>query len=94
MLAAGALKAVEMMEAKPGMFRDLQNLAEELHTAFEDLPGLTLSGDRISPVKHLRLKSSSGDRDKDKRMMYELVKKVYRNGVPQSSCLLCNSHYI
>ena len=49
---------------------------EEIHNAFEDLPGLKLNGDRISPVKHLVLRNMNASREEDKAVMTEVVERV------------------
>ena len=49
---------------------------EEIHNAFEDLPGMKLNGDRISPVKHLVLRSMSASREEDKAVVNEIVERV------------------
>lgn len=40
------------------------------------LSGLRISGDAISPVKHLYLAASSGDREKDLSKLRRIVAKV------------------
>ena len=55
---------------------DCRERCEEMHNAFEDLPGLQLNGDRISPVKHLVLRKMNATRDEDKAVMTEVVEKV------------------
>ena len=81
MLAAGALKALDIMQDKPKMFNDLQERAEHLHDCFKDLDGLELAGDRISTVKHLRLKRSSESRTTDKNVLNSIVLKARELGV-------------
>ena len=76
MLAAGALKALDLMEDKPSMFTDIQERSEVMHTVFEHIEGLELYGDRISPVKHLRLKKQSSERETDKRILGQIVVRV------------------
>lgn len=76
MLAAGALKALDLMEDKPSMFTDIQERSETLHEAFKQIEGMELIGDRISPVKHLRLKKQSSDRSVDKDILGQLVVRV------------------
>ena len=51
---------------------------EEIHNAFEDLPGMRLNGDRISPVKHLVLRNMNASREEDKAVMTEVVERVRR----------------
>ena len=49
---------------------------EEIHNAFEDLPGMKLNGDRISPVKHLVLRNMNASREEDTAVMTEIVERV------------------
>lgn len=81
MLAAGAMKSVELMEENPKMFSDLRDRCEEIHNAFEDLPGLKLNGDRISPVKHLVLRNMKASREEEKAVMTEIVDRSRKKGV-------------
>ena len=78
MLAAGALKALDLMEDKPSMFTDVQERSETMHESFKNVEGLKLFGDPISPVKHLRLEKPSpdGDRAVDKRILGQIVVRV------------------
>eukprot|EP00095_Tigriopus_kingsejongensis_P010689 maker-scaffold261_size233860-snap-gene-1.28 protein:Tk10689 transcript:maker-scaffold261_size233860-snap-gene-1.28-mRNA-1 annotation:"hypothetical protein DAPPUDRAFT_301811" len=73
MLAAGAFKAIEMMEEDPSMFGKLRELAEEVHNGFEDIPGLELIGEQFSPVKHLRLKEPDSERETDKAIVNAII---------------------
>lgn len=71
------MKSVELMEENPQMFWDLRERCDEMHNAFEDLPGLKLNGDRISPVKHLVLREMNSTREEDKAIMTKVVNKVF-----------------
>lgn len=81
MLAAGAFKAIELMEQDLGMFQQLREKAEEMHNGFEDLRGLRLVGERFSPVKHLRLESPRGNREEDKAVMTSIITKAREEGI-------------
>ena len=76
MLAAGALKSLELMEENRSMFGELQERALEMHNSFEDLPGLVLVGNRESVVKHLRLRETHDTREQDRRVLDKIVVKV------------------
>ena len=55
MLAAGAMKSLEILQNNPDLTSDLAKKCEFLHKCFKNLHGLELYGDELSPVKHLRL---------------------------------------
>ena len=55
---------------------DSRERCEEIHNAFEDLPGMKLNGDRISPVKHLVLRNMNASREEDTAVMTEIVERV------------------
>ena len=77
MLAASSLKAVNMMSDNPGMFNELRERCETVHDAFEGLEGLELHGDRLSPVKHLRIiESRRKSIDEDKKLLRKIVLEV------------------
>lgn len=77
MLAAGALKAIELIENNHGIFGELQAKTELLHDQFDQLHNLQLIGDRRSPVKHLRLENAESlSRDAQKAVLHEIVLKV------------------
>ncbi len=54
-------------------------LQEKAHLAqeyFSDLPGLSLQGDSLSVVKHLRVANSNGNREDDKHILNQIVMEV------------------
>ena len=74
MLAAGSLKAINMMAERPEMFTDLREKCQVMHDAFDGIDGLELSGDRLSPVKHLRLaESMRKSQEDDKKLLKKIV---------------------
>ena len=85
MLAAGSLKAINLMAESPEMFTDLRDKCQVLHDAFDGIEGLELSGDRLSPVKHLRLaESRRKSREEDKKLLKKLVLAVSCGLWPES----------
>ena len=76
MLAAGALKALDLMLENPSMFTDIHERAHALHDAFDKIPGLLLVGHRSSVVKHLRLKKSYPTRAEDRVILNNIVLQV------------------
>ena len=78
MHAAAAIKAVELLE-KDGrsMVADLQEICKKFHKALTVLPDkVSLSGDEISPIKHLRLTYQSGSYYHDEHILRQVIKKV------------------
>lgn len=77
MLAAGSLTAVNMMADHPEMFAELRDRCEAVHDAFEGFGELELDGDRLSPVKHLRVvESRRKSAEEDKKLLRKIVAKV------------------
>jgi hypothetical protein len=77
MLAAGSLKALSMMDENPAMFEDLREKCQVMQESFDSCEGLELSGDVLSPVKHLRLaESRRSNRDEDKKLLRAIVAQV------------------
>lgn len=82
MLAAGSLKALSLMEENPEMFEDLRQKCELMQESFDSIDGLELSGDPISPVKHLRLaESKRKNREADLKTLYAIVKNARNEGI-------------
>ncbi len=80
MLAASALTALDLMERRPQMFSELKEKCLEAHNAFEGLKGLSLHGERFSPVKHLRLREPKETREQDRKVLDQVVVKVKSRG--------------
>jgi len=78
MFAAGALKSIEILENNPDLPNQLARKSELLHDHFDLLPGLELHGDRISPVKHLRVANPDNDlsRQDQKKILRNIVQRA------------------
>jgi serine palmitoyltransferase len=77
MLAAGSLKALNLMSERPEMFFELRELCQLMHDAFDGLEGLELCGDPISPIKHLRVaESRRKSREDDRKLLKQIVAAV------------------
>ena len=76
MLAAGALKSVQLLENNPSLTSNLSRKSQIMHDNFDQLPGLELYGDRRSPVKHLRC-SGELERSEAKAKLKKLVLEVH-----------------
>jgi hypothetical protein len=78
MLAAGALKAVDIMDNNPDIFGQLQRKCELMQDTFDHMEGLELLGDRISPVKHLRLiEADRMPRSEQKLILRRIIQMVF-----------------
>ena len=77
MLAAGAMKSLEILENNPGIIEELSVKCELVHSCFENLHGLELHGHRRSPIKHLRIKRPEKfSKEEQKMRLQELVNMV------------------
>lgn len=81
MLAQAAITALEVLEDSPDLLETLHDLSEYTHSKLQQLSGLRIAGDAISPVKHLYLAASSGDREKDLSKLRRIVAKAEDNGI-------------
>jgi len=86
LLATAVITALDMIDSDPELVLRLQDNALEVHNNFESIDGLVLHGDRISPVKHLRLsprlvtKHGMG-REKEKAVMRSICDKARETGL-------------
>lgn len=78
LLAQAAISALNRYEQEPEMFIELQETCKRLHHRFQQLSSLTLSGDVLSPVKHLYLKDtdSQDHLDDEQRRLTLIADKV------------------
>jgi serine palmitoyltransferase len=81
MLAQAAITALEVLEDNPDMLVKLHDLCEYMHSKLQQLTGMRLSGDPISPVKHLYLATRSGDRGSDTGKLRQIVTKAEEKGI-------------
>ena len=71
-----------MMDESPEMFELLHENCGNVQDAFGSIHGLELYGDRISPIKHLRMSTKlcmlycNDDRKGIKKIMQQIVDKV------------------
>ena len=78
------------MDQKPEMFDILHENCGLVQDAFSDIYGLEMYGDRVSPIKHLRMSDefikthSNGDRQQIKKIMQQIVDKVRTIEIPYS----------
>ncbi|XP_071522645.1 serine palmitoyltransferase 1 [Panulirus ornatus] len=83
MLAAACIKVIDILEAEGAdMVLELQDKCQQMQKELARLPAkVMVSGDNISPVKHLRLAEPSGDREADESILQKIVEKVENYGV-------------
>lgn len=83
MLAASVIKVLDILEREgPSLVLELQDKCRQLHVALSTLPDkVEVSGDDISPVKHLRLTESTGNREEDEALLRKIVDKAESNGI-------------
>lgn len=81
MLAQAAITALEVLEDNPDMLVKLHDLCEYMQSKLQQLTGMRLSGDPISPVKHLYLAARSDDRSSDVGKLRQIVAKAEEKGI-------------
>ena len=83
LLATAANHAIDIMDESPSMFDVLHENSETVQDAFSNIYGLELYGDRISPIKHLRMSAKfytsccNNNRQKTKKIMQKIVEQVH-----------------
>ncbi|XP_033125631.1 serine palmitoyltransferase 1-like [Anneissia japonica] len=80
LLASSSLTAIELIKKEPEMFKTLQRNTKFMHQQLNNIPGLKIIGDEISPVQHLCLEESMGRREDDIRVLQTIVDKTLDNG--------------
>jgi len=86
LLATAVITALDLIDADNSIVTKLQENALEVHNHFEAIDGMTLNGDRISPVKHLRLARNvvnrfSLTREKEKSIMRSICELARETGL-------------
>ncbi|CAG5131794.1 unnamed protein product, partial [Candidula unifasciata] len=81
MLASAAIQALHLLQQKPCLLVDLRENCEKLHEKLENISGVRVLGDRISPIKHIQLTEPSDDRDLDVRTLEMVVDCAMNDGV-------------
>lgn len=81
LLAAAAMEALSIVEECPDIFGELRKRSKHMHRALQDVPGLLLCGESLSPAIHLRLAEPSRSRDKDKRTLQRIAELCLEDGV-------------
>jgi len=82
MLTAGTIKALEMLEDNPELTQQLQKKCLLVHKSLSQLKGLKVSGDTLSPVKHLQLANKdAADYYGQKLVLQDIVRKAKEQGI-------------
>jgi len=81
MLASAATKALELIDNDVTITSRLRAVSQSLHAALSDLDGLLLVGVAESPIKYLRLKTSSGGQQADQQLLQRIADVVQEKGV-------------
>lgn len=77
LLAAASIAALDIIEREPEMFSQLQQRCNWLHEELMNVSSeMKVRGHQNSPVKHLHLLHSSGDREKDEAKLDAIVNHV------------------
>ncbi|KAK4324300.1 hypothetical protein Pmani_005047 [Petrolisthes manimaculis] len=83
MLAAASIKVVDILEEEgAGLVQQLQDTSTQMHRALTTLhTKVNITGAELSPIKHIRLNESSGDRQSDEAVLRQVVQKAEEYGV-------------
>ncbi|XP_014677728.1 PREDICTED: serine palmitoyltransferase 1-like [Priapulus caudatus] len=81
MLASSTITSLEQMQRSPDMFVTLARNATYMQQKLESIPGMTLKGLPISPIKHLSLEGSMETRKQEVCLLEEVVQEAESRGV-------------
>ncbi|XP_057578109.1 serine palmitoyltransferase 1 isoform X3 [Hippopotamus amphibius kiboko] len=81
LLAAAAIEALNIMEENPGIFAVLKEKCKRIHKALQGISGLKVVGESISPAFHLQLEESTGCRERDVKLLQEIVTQCMDRGI-------------
>ncbi|KAF4019526.1 hypothetical protein G4228_011242 [Cervus hanglu yarkandensis] len=81
LLAAAAIEALNIMEENPGIFAVLKEKCKRIHKALQGIPGLKVVGESISPALHLQLEETTGCRERDVKLLQEIVTQCMDRGI-------------
>ncbi|XP_060228834.1 serine palmitoyltransferase 1 isoform X1 [Meriones unguiculatus] len=81
LLAAAAMEALNIMEENPGIFAVLKEKCQHIHTSLQGISGLKVVGESLSPALHLQLEESTGSREKDMKLLQEVVDHCMSKGI-------------
>ncbi|XP_067601151.1 serine palmitoyltransferase 1 isoform X2 [Pseudorca crassidens] len=81
LLAAAAIEALNIMEENPDIFAVLKEKCKRIHKALQGISGLKVVGESISPAFHLQLEESTGCRERDVKLLQEIVTQCMDRGI-------------
>ncbi|XP_039708115.1 serine palmitoyltransferase 1 isoform X3 [Pteropus medius] len=81
LLAAAAIEALNIMEENPGIFAVLKQKCKQIHKALQGISGLKVVGEAVSPAFHLQLAESTGSREKDVKLLQEIVNQCMNRSI-------------
>lgn len=81
LLAAAAIEALNIMEENPGIFAVLKKKCQHIHRSLQGISGLKVVGEPLSPALHLQLEESTGSREKDGKLLQEIITQCMNEGI-------------
>lgn len=79
-LSRACIESIELLRQGKET-KELQSRIKTLHGALRELKKFNVSGSELSPVAHLCLKTSTGNRHSDDVLLEEVVDAVFKRGV-------------
>ncbi|KAK7809926.1 hypothetical protein U0070_000793 [Myodes glareolus] len=81
LLASAAIEALNIMEENPGIFAVLKKKCQHIHKSLQGISGLKVVGEPLSPALHLQLEESTGSREKDVKLLQEIIVQCMNKGI-------------
>ncbi|KAH0510096.1 Serine palmitoyltransferase 1 [Microtus ochrogaster] len=81
LLASAAIEALNIMEENPGIFAVLKKKCQHIHESLQGISGLKVVGEPLSPALHLQLEESTGSREKDVKLLQEIIVQCMNKGI-------------
>jgi len=83
LLATAADRALDIMKEKPEMFETLHNNAAFFRKELEGINGLSINGNLVSPIIHLRLtgENLAKTRAEQEKILQAIVDEAYADGI-------------
>ncbi|XP_053323823.1 serine palmitoyltransferase 1 [Spea bombifrons] len=73
LLASAAIEGLNIMEENSDIFCVLREKCERIHKSLQGVIGLKVVGECFSPAFHLQLRNSTGYREKDTKLLQDIV---------------------